>query len=226
MSRRRFALPLLLVLPLVVPMAGCGGSDMAEHDYRQHFPVGVGKHDAVAVVTAPPVGQGLAVADRATLDQLGREHIRRGAGPVSVAVGTMGTDAAKAAARTFGAQVAAALSLPPAEVTVTLVPGGQPPVGSAVVTVPVWVADLPSCGTWDQEPTPDLDNGNTANFGCATQRNIGLMVQNPADLVRMRDATGRDANRAVDVIGKYDKGASTGSAKEDTSGSTASDIGK
>lgn len=219
MSRRRFALPVFLALSV----AGCSGSDMAEHDYRQHFPVAVSKHDAVAVVVAPAAGQGLAVADRTILDQLGREHIRRGAGPVAVAVGTANTDAAKAAARAFGGEVAAALHLPAGEVALTLVVGAKPLPGTAVVTVPVWVADLPSCGTWDRQPTPDFDNGTTPNFGCATQRNIGLMVQDPADLVRMRDLTGRDANRAVDVIDKYDKGAATGAAKE--AGSNVSTTG-
>ena len=103
---------------------------------------------------------------------------------------------------------------------------GRPAPGLAMVTVPVWGADLPDCGSWLWEPNPDFSNRDTANFGCATQRNIGLMVQNPADLVRPRGTSDRDGSRAVDVLDKYRRGASTNSAKEDTGGSSASQIGK
>lgn len=46
----------------------------------------------------------------------------------------------------------------------------------------------------------------------AVERNRAMMVANPNDLVRMRTPTGRDGNRAVDVLSKYGRGEATSSA--------------
>lgn len=48
----------------------------------------------------------------------------------------------------------------------------------------------------------------------AVARNRAMMVQNPNDLVRARASSGRDANRSVDVLGKYGRGEATASASE------------
>jgi len=217
--RRLVCLPLAAVL-----LTAC--ADMAEHDYRQHFPTATTSRTAVAVVARPEAGSALPTADAAALAELGREHLRRGAGPASVTVASDDTDEAKAAAKAFGDMVAQGLDLPPGKVVVKLAVGSAQQPGSALVEVPVWVAELPACGDFKWQPTADWSNRTTSNFGCATQRNIGQMVQDPADLARARDAGGRDANRSTDILEKYRKGASTGSVKEDTSGSTMSGLGK
>ena len=217
--------PRQLSLLLALALAGCGSVDMANYDYRQRYPVGVSRHEAVAEIAAPAPGEPLPAADLGRLDQLGREHIRRGAGPVAVTVGAGPGQAAQAAAAAFGRQVAAALSLPEGEVAVALAAPGGPPPGTARVSVPVWVSDPPDCGPRTRPVTPDYANGDLPPFGCAIQRNLGLMIQDPADLDRMRDATGRDGSRSADVLDKYRRGVPTSSAKEEASGSTASDIG-
>jgi len=217
----------LIPLAALAPLLGACGNDLGEHDYRQRFPLTASKREAVATVAAPIAGQPLSLPDRASLDQLSREHQRRGAGPVVVTVGAEDGESGKAAAQTLADSVLAGLGLPVGEVETRIVGGGNPRPGVAVVTVPIWGADLPQCGEWQWEPNADFGNRDMSNnFGCATQRNLGLMIQNPADLVRPRDASGRDGNRAVDVLDKYRKGAATTSAKEDVSGSSATNIGK
>lgn len=211
MVRSRPARRLLFAALVTLSMAACSASpDPAEFDYRMKFSLGATRQDAVAEVSDP-----LASADLARLDQLGREHLRRGAGPVTVTVGAAGRATGEGRAQAFGMEVAAALRLPPAEVQVAVMESGKPAPGTAVVTVPVWVAQVPTCGVWDRQITTDYDNNNSPNFGCAMQRNIGMMVQNPADLVRMHDSSGRDGARAVDSVDKYEKGAApdVGAAK-------------
>jgi pilus assembly protein CpaD len=51
------------------------------------------------------------------------------------------------------------------------------------------------------------------------------MLQNPADLVRARDSSGRDANRAADVLLKYGKGQATSSEVEKQSSGSTSTVG-
>jgi len=46
----------------------------------------------------------------------------------------------------------------------------------------------------------------------AVERNRAMMMQNPADLLRAREASGRDGNRAADVLARYGRGEATGSA--------------
>ena len=55
---------------------------------------------------------------------------------------------------------------------------------------------------------------DTAVQPSAVERNRAMMVQNPADLYRARDASGRDGNRAVDVLAKYGRGEPTASSGE------------
>lgn len=59
----------------------------------------------------------------------------------------------------------------------------------------------------------------------AVERNRALMVQNPADLLRARPSSGRDGNRAADVLGKYGRGEATGSAPEALSAGSVSSVG-
>lgn len=60
----------------------------------------------------------------------------------------------------------------------------------------------------------------------AVERNRAMMVQNPADLVRAREASGRDANRSIDVLGKYGRGEATGSAPEAMANGSVSSVGQ
>jgi pilus assembly protein CpaD len=72
---------------------------------------------------------------------------------------------------------------------------------------------------------PDHTNAPNSNWGCSGQRDMALMIQNPADLVRAREASGRDANRSADVLGKYQRGEATSSAIENQTAGTTSSVG-
>ncbi len=214
------------LLPIAFALALAACTDQSDYDYRQRFPVGVSSHTTPLVVARPEAGAPLPQAIAVALGDVGRDHLRRGAGPVVVSVATAEDKPdAKAAAAAFGQSVAGALNLPESDIQVQVTIGGTEAVGPAVVAAPIWVAEVPSCGDFAWSPTPDWNNTDTANFGCATQRNIGLMVQNPADLVRARQETGRAGERAGDVLDKYGKGSATASEKEAGSTATISGVG-
>jgi pilus assembly protein CpaD len=205
--------PFLALLALL-SLAACSREPqpLADFDPHQKFRNTVEKHEAVAVV-APTADGGLGPTDRAVLADLAREHLRRGAGPVRVSV-AYGGDAA--AAQAFAAQVVAGLDAEGADaIVLALVPTPGAAGPAAEIAVPVWVAQVPECGTWDERINPNYRNQNTSNFGCAMTRNIGLMVANPADLERARDATGRSGVRSQDVLTKYGEGKATASKVED-----------
>lgn len=212
--------PLLAAFALLA-LAACSSEPqpMADFDPHQRYRTTVEKHAAVAVLT-PDAQGGIAATDRAVLADLAAEHRRRGAGAVAVVV-SRGDD--EAAARAFAAAIASALA---AEgVSGVQLALADTPGAAAAVEVPVWVAVVPDCGNWPEAISPDFRNQNTANFGCAVTRNIGLMVANPADLERARDATGRSGARALEVLSKYGKGEPTSAKPEDYKPPTLTAIG-
>lgn len=205
--------PLLALLALL-GLAACADAPrpLADYDHDQRFRPGVERREAAAVFVEGANG-GLDRADRAALADLAAEHLRRGAGAVAV---TVSHDAEAEAARAFGERIAAGFAeAGVTDVELRLAPAPGAAERFASVSVPVWVATVPECGAWPEAVSPDYRNQNTANFGCATARNLGLMVANPADLARARDSTGRSAIRAEDVLTKYGAGKATGSKTED-----------
>jgi pilus assembly protein CpaD len=73
------------------------------------------------------------------------------------------------------------------------------------------VADAGPCGLWPHDLGASLDrtyNENRPywNLGCATQRNLAAMVDNPADLVQPRGESPPYTARRSVAIDKYRKG--------------------
>lgn len=77
-----------------------------------------------------------------------------------------------------------------------------------------YVAEGPKCGRWTANTAEQSDNSSYANFGCATQQNFAAQVANPADLLGPRTMTPAAAERRDVVWGKYIKGESTISQKQ------------
>jgi pilus assembly protein CpaD len=196
-----------IVLAAVL-LTGCAGADLSEHDWRIAHPVAVERHAAVAVFDGPT----LSAFDRDRLGRLAAEHRRRGAGPVELVAG--------ANAKGFAQLLAAELD----GVEAMIVEGGPSP-DAVTLRVPIWTARVPDCGTFERGLNPDPHNAPNSNFGCSLVRNRALMLQNPADLVRAREPTGRDGNRAADVLEKYGKGQATASQAEAGGSATVSTVG-
>ena len=72
------------------------------------------------------------------------------------------------------------------------------------------VAEAPSCGYWPTNLADQRDNANYHNFGCANQRNLAVMVANPADLIGPRTEGERLGDRRDVAFDKYVAGEHTG----------------
>jgi pilus assembly protein CpaD len=57
------------------------------------------------------------------------------------------------------------------------------------------VAVPPKCGDWSEEVGPNPERLPYANFGCATQRNVALMVATPRDLQQPQPEDPRSSER-------------------------------
>jgi pilus assembly protein CpaD len=110
------------------------------------------------------------------------------------------------------------------------------PVPSALASIKISyakiVAEAGPCGQWPADLGPslngkDFENRPYWNLGCASQRNLAAMVDNPADLVQPRgEAPAYTARRSV-AIDKYRLGENP-SGKYDNHYDTGkiSDVGK
>jgi len=79
------------------------------------------------------------------------------------------------------------------------------------------------CPNWSENVAFEPLNGSTPNFGCATQANLAVMVEDPHDLVNPRHMDPSDPARREAVFGKYRDGVPTHTVRaEDESGTVSS----
>jgi pilus assembly protein CpaD len=76
-----------------------------------------------------------------------------------------------------------------------------------------YIAEPPQCGDFSTNLADEPMNLPYPNLGCANQRNLGVMVANPADLLGPRSETARSSERRDQVWGKYVRGEPTGASK-------------
>ncbi|MGQ0663783.1 MAG: CpaD family pilus assembly protein [Pseudomonadota bacterium] len=176
-------------------------------DYRTAYPIHVEKHTVALPLDFsagrnPLEGQG---ADR--FAALVAAYLDRSSGKLVVALPRSGGTDTEAfnRARLIEDQ-ATALGVPLSAIELRL--SDADPAGRNVVVLRFdrYTAQLPTCGDWSAPTHRDPYNMVHANFGCATQRNIGLMVADPADLIRQRQAGTHDVLRSTVVLGKYRAG--------------------
>ncbi|MBX9925144.1 MAG: CpaD family pilus assembly protein [Hyphomicrobiaceae bacterium] len=88
----------------------------------------------------------------------------------------------------------------------------QPPVRVSYMR---YVAEGPECGHWPTNLAWEPNNLPMPNLGCANQRNLAAMVQNPGDLIGPRATTARSNERRDEVWQRYQKGQPTASQKNE-----------
>ncbi len=177
--------------------AGCADADKAETDYRQKYPVHV--HAETAIMTARLTDEAgvLTPEDEFRLSRLVAGYLERGYGPMFVSTASPRHGEALRL-RLMGAGIpASALAVMPTE-------RGTP--DSVTFRYDRFHVAVPNCGDWGSSPSSNPSNDVHSNFGCAFQRNVGLMIADPADLVRMRDVLPTDAQNSSRVLQKYRAG--------------------
>jgi pilus assembly protein CpaD len=88
------------------------------------------------------------------------------------------------------------------------------------------------CGLWPEDLGPTMfdpqynENKPFFNLGCATQRNLAAMIDNPADLEQPRAETPAYTARRNIAFDRYRKGAPTSTSYPDADKAKLSDTGK
>jgi len=186
-------------------------------DYRQRHPIAVEEANQSMVVFVGRGRGGLTAEQRADVMGLGSSWMHEGTGAITADV-PVDTPNARAAADSLH------------EIQALLAAEGVPPHGLAVhnyhpsdpkfmppirLSYPRLKAVAGPCGLWPEDIGPSIknkgyfDNRSYYNYGCAYQRNMAAMIDNPADLEQPRSETPPYTMRRGEAFEKYRKGTST-----------------
>ena len=202
-------------------------------DYRLRHPITITETQHTLEIFVGSNRGELDASQRAALSEFAANWKQEATGGVIVDL-PIGSSNQRAAAEIMPVihSLLAAGGVPPGGIRVR---GYHPPPG-ALATIhlvyPKIGAQAGPCGIWpaDIGPSANRDHFENAppwNQGCATQRNLAAMVDNPADLVQPRAETPPYEMRRTDVMDKYRTGAKTGAEPPaDLENAKLSDIGK
>ena len=208
-----------------------GGTPEVSADYRLRHPITLQESDHTLELFIGSNRGELNPTQRAQVVSFGLSWKREATGGVVVdrPVGSSNEMAASDAMREI-VSILAASGLPPQSVVVRTYTATGPNLATVRISYPKIAAQAGPCGLWPKDIGPSMnedyiENQPPWNFGCATQRNLAAMVDNPADLVQPRGETAAYAPRRTTVLEKYRAGSPTGEATENQA-AKISDVGK
>ena len=240
MTDRRRGLSVALALTgLSVMLGACNTTgeivtQTVPTDYRQRHPIAVQEAKKSIVIFVGKARGGLSAAQQSDVAGIARDWVREGTGSVVVDVPIDAANS-RAAAATYR------------EIRSVLASAGVP--SRAIVQHPYRPEDpglLPTirlgysriaavagpCGLWPEDIGPSIldpgynENHPYFNLGCASQRNLAAMIDNPADLEQPRSETYAYTARRNAAFEKYRKGEPTTTSYPEADKAKLSDTGK
>jgi pilus assembly protein CpaD len=204
------------------------------NDYKLRHPIAVTEANQSIVVFVGHARGGLSAPQRTDIAGLAQSWVREGTGAIVADV---------PADPVYGRAAAASYR----EIRSILMARGVP--SNAITERPYqaeYAGTLPTiklsyprikavagpCGLWPEDLGPNIDNSGYNenrpyhNFGCATQRNLAAMIDNPADLEQPRPETPAYTPRRSAAFEKYRKGEPTTTLYPEVERAKLSDTGK
>lgn len=238
-SHRRRAALMAAAACLSLALAACNTSSelvtaTVPDDYRLRHPIAIQERNQSLAIFVGQGRGGLTLQQRSDVAALARTWQREGTGGIVVDVpaDTVNARAAADAYRDIHATLTAG-GVPSHAITRRHYQPDDPRQLAAVkVNYPRMAAVAGPCGLWPEDLGPNTnnpgynDNQHYANFGCATQRNLAAMIDNPADLEQPRSETSVYTARRTAAFEKYRKGEPTAIDYPAATKAKLSEIGK
>ena len=203
-------------------------------DYRLRHPIAIQEADRSVVIFVGHARGGLSASQRADVAGLAQIWVREGTGAI-VADVPVDTPNARAAAATFREAQAllAAGGVPPRGIKLRHYHPDDPRAFATIrLSYPRIAAVAGPCGLWPEDLGPSIANADYSenksyhNFGCANQRNLAAMIDNPSDLEQPRSETPAYTTRRAEAFEKYRKGDPTTTVYPEAEKAKLSDTGK
>jgi pilus assembly protein CpaD len=238
-DRHRSLRLLSALVGLSVALGACTHTDevvtaSVPNDYRQRHPIAIQEADRSVVIFVGHARGGLSPSQRADVMGLAQTWVREGTGAI-VADVPVDTPNARAAANSFREVRAllAASGVPSRGITLRHYHPDDPRTFATIrLSYPRIAAVAGPCGLWPEDLGPSSlnnsynENKPYYNFGCAYQRNMAAMVDNPSDLEQPRSETPAYTARRTAAFEKYRKGDSTATTYPEADRAKLSDTGK
>jgi len=239
LHRQRFGL-LGAVFSLAVTLGACTETtgeivtSRIPDDYRQRHPIVIQEAERSVVIFVGHARGGLSASQRADVLGLARVWVSEGTGAIvaDVPVDTPNARAAESAFHEIKALLAAG-GVPPRGITLHHYHPDDPRTLATIrLSYPKIAAVAGPCGLWPESLGPSVsnpsyfDNKPYYNFGCASQRNMAAMIDNPSDLVQPRPETPAYTIRRTEGFEKYRKGETTTTTYPEAEKAKLSDSGK
>jgi pilus assembly protein CpaD len=230
------------VLCLGASLSGCyTGHDYAKRqepdpypfDYRTRHPIAIKETDRTVQILVGARRGELLPPQRADVLAFAHAWHREATGGIIVEVPS-GTPNERSAAETIPEirSILAAASVPPTAIeTRPYQPVSPLKLATIRLVYPRMAAHAGPCGVWPRDIGPSLErehneNREYWNFGCAHQRALASMVENPTDLVQPRAEEPVYAPRRNTVLDKYRKGETTVTIDPNANKGKISDVGQ
>ena len=203
-------------------------------DYRLRHPIAVQEGTRSIVIFVGQARGGLTAPQRNDVMGLAQTWVREGTGAViaDVPVNTANARAASATYREIRSLLTAG-GVPSSAITLRQYrPEDVRTFPTIKLSYPKISAVAGPCGLWPEDLGPNIyDTGYNQNrpyhnFGCATQRNLAAMIDNPADLEQPRPETPAYTMRRNVAFDKYRKGVSTTTIYPESEKAKLSDTGR
>jgi len=204
------------------------------NDYRQRHPIAITETNRSVVIFVGQARGGLTVPQRSDVMGLARTWVSEGTGAIvaDVPVDTANARAAAAAFREIQTLLAAG-GVPSRAITLHRYhPDDIRTLPTIRLSYPKITAVAGPCGLWPEDLGPSIkdpgygENREYYNFGCANQRNLAAMIDNPSDLVQPRSETPAYTPRRSEAFEKYRKGEPTTTVYPEAEKAKLSDTGK
>jgi len=234
----------LAAFGLALFLAGCQ-SDQIDYtgsvptDYRERHPIRLADKERTLQILVGSGRAGLTATQRAQVAAMGSDWRREGSGYIVVETPARAVNSR--AARDSVREIRSLLQFAGVSQRAMKFRTYDQPyrgdLGPILVSYKRIAAEAGPCGQWPENlgpgvlgreryPLKESYNEPYYNFGCATQRNLAAMVDNPSDLVQPRAETPSYTARRTEGFEKYRKGEATATAYPDAEKAKLSEIGK
>lgn len=195
-------LKVVLMTCVMSAVAGCSASmtsdEPTRYDPRLQNPIQVARQQVSVTIELPAEGTALSPEDSRRLRAFVRDFAERGRSAVMVE-----SHLAERARQVLEAQGLHANEI-------VIMPETTVKAPTAMLTFSANVAQVPTCGNWQESMTFTPSNNPSPDFGCSNRRNLGLTVADPGDLIDSQPMSGHGAARRDTVIDSYSSGAPIG----------------
>jgi pilus assembly protein CpaD len=228
------------LLALSTTLGGCiySGNEVVTasipDDYRLRHPIAIEEANHSIEIFVGQGRGGLTATQRTDVVGLARTWVREGTGAITADV-PVDTPNARAAASSFreARSLLEASGVPARGIVLRQYHPDDvrafPPIR---LSYPKIAATVGPCGVWPEDLGPSIydpsysQNREYHNFGCAYQRNMAAMIDNPSDLVQPRAETPPYTMRRSEGFEHYRKGEPTTTNYPESDKAKLSDAGK